>query len=76
MPILRSAGSCSASCKTPPMTTAIARAKTGCDNLGAIKSVQKMNERLSKTGVNAGTRNSRQVLRMPPAKATSDINKI
>ncbi len=32
-----------------------------------------MNARFSSTGVTAGMRNSRQVLRMPPASATNDM---
>jgi hypothetical protein len=49
---------------------------TGGSKCGAAKSAIRMNETLSSTGVNAGTAKRLQVLRMPPASATSDMKRM
>ena len=41
---------------------------------GAANSAKPMNDRFSSTGVNAGRANRLHVLRMPAARATSDMN--
>jgi hypothetical protein len=43
---------------------------------GAANSAMPMNERLSRTGVKAGRAKRLQVFRMPPASATSDMNRM
>ena len=59
MPSARSAGICSASCKTPPTITPTAMAKIGsmpcAPNHGASHQAAAMVDTLSSTGVAAGT---------------------
>jgi hypothetical protein len=56
MAMRRSAGIWIASCRTPPRKTAQASARTGGSKYGTANSAMAMKERLSSTGVNAGTR--------------------
>ncbi len=76
MPILASAGSCSASCSTPPANTAHASTITGGSKYGAKNSAAKIKERLSSAGVSAGIAKRLQVLRIPPASETSEMNRM
>jgi len=77
MPILSKAGTCTPNCKAPPIITPTASANTGstpCDlNSGATKTAAPITDRLSSTGVTAGTAKRLQVLRMPALSATSDM---
>jgi hypothetical protein len=50
--------------------------QTGGSNQGAANSAMPMKDRLSSTGVKAGRANRLQVLRMPAASATSDMNRM
>ena len=76
MPIFASAGNWIANCNAPPRNTAQASASTGGSNQGAAKSAMPMKERFSRTGVKAGSAKRLQVLRMPAASATSDMNRM
>ena len=69
MPILARNGSWKASCSAPPASTAQASAITGGSKYGAANAAATMNETLSSTGVNAGTANLLQLLRIPEARA-------
>src|SRR5258706_12960870 len=73
MPIFARNGSCSRSCRAPPMNTAQASASTGGSKRSAKKAAPMMNERLSSTGVNAGTAKRLQVLSTPAASATREM---
>ena len=64
------------SCSRPPRNTAQASASTGGSNHGAANSAMPIIDRLSSTGVKAGTAKRLQVLRMPAASATSAMNKM
>ena len=75
-PIRFSAGHCNASCRTPPISTAQASAMTGGSTWGASHSAHAMNDRLSNTGVNAGTEKRLQVFSTAPAKAVSAMNRM
>ena len=70
------AGICSASCMTPPMKAPQASASTGGSKYGAATAAARIIATFSSTGVNAGTMKRLKVLRMPPAKATSDMNRM
>ena len=76
MPMAASAGSWTASCSTPPATTATARARIGRDSCGASHIAQAMNDTFSSTGVTAGTAKRRKVLSTPADSATSDMNRM
>ena len=72
-----SAGTCRASCSRPPTITPTAWAKMGSmpwrANQGAPQVMDRISDTFSSTGEAAGTANFFQVLRMPPASATSDM---
>ena len=74
IPTRASAGIWIASCATPPTITPIASARTGGSTCGATRTEKPMNDRLSSTGVNAGTAKRRQVLRIADAPATRPIS--
>ena len=75
-PMRFKAGHCNASCSTPPISTAQASAITGGSICGASHSAQAMKDKLSSTGVNAGTENRLQVLSTAPANAVSAMNRM
>ncbi len=76
-PMRRSAGHCTSSCSTPPTITPTASAWIGSRpqpaKAGASSQAAAIIARFSSTGVAAGTAKCRQVLRMPAASATSDM---
>ena len=76
MPMRRKNGSCRASCSAPPRNTAQPSASTGREKQGVANNAMPMKLRLSSTGVKAGMAKRLQVLRMPPARATSDMNRM
>ena len=59
---------------TPAMKTPQARATMGLSISGASQSAQPISERLSSTGVKAGTPKRLWALSMPPAKAVREMN--
>ncbi len=74
----RSAGTCTTSCSTPPTITPHGQRVDRLDaharrTTGAAATWRAIIDRFSSTGEAAGTANRRQVLRMPPASATSDM---
>ena len=76
MPMRARNGSWSASCSSPPANTAQASASTGGSNRSAKNAAATMNDTFSSTGVMAGTAKRLQVLRMPAAIATSEMQTI
>jgi hypothetical protein len=76
IPILASAGTCSASWRTPPASTAQANTIAGGSKYGAPNKAAKMKDRFSSVGVSAGIANRLQVLRTPPANETSEMKRM
>ncbi len=60
----------------PPANTAQASTITGGSKYFAKPSAATMNATLSSVGVNAGIAKRLQVLRMPPASDTSEMNRM
>ncbi len=79
-PIRASAGTCTASCSTPPTITPAASARIGsrphAANRGAPHQAAPIIATFSSTGVAAGSAKRRQVFRMPADSATSDMNRM
>jgi hypothetical protein len=75
-PSRRRNGSWKASCSTPPANTAQASTSTGGSKRPAKNTAATMNDTLSSAGVSAGTAKRLQVLRMPAASATSEMNRM
>src|SRR5580765_4558287 len=73
-PSLNRNGAWKASCSTPPANTAQASTRIGGSKWSAKASAATMNDTLSSTGVIAGMEKRFQVLKMPAASATSEMN--
>jgi hypothetical protein len=73
-PMRRRNGTWKASCNAPPMKTAHASATTGGSKQSAKNAAMTMKETFRSAGVMAGTEKRFQVLRIPAASATSEMN--
>ena len=76
MPMRASAGNCSASCATPPASTDQASTMAGGSKYGANQSAPAMKQMFSSEGVKAGMANRLQVFSTPPARDTSEMNRM